>query len=52
VAVGSNGRILNSSDGLTWASVNSGTTAALFGVASSGTSYVAVGANGTNLSSF
>ena len=52
VAAGANGRILTSADGATWLPAASGTTATLLGLGSAGTGYVAVGAAGTNLSSF
>ena len=52
VAVGANGRIVVSADGLSWTPVTSGTTATLLGLASGGTSYVAVGTAGTNLASY
>ena len=52
VAVGVNGRILTSTDGVTWVIATSNTTSTLYSVTWSGTGYLAVGAGGTNLSSF
>lgn len=52
VAAGVNGRIITSPDGVTWTIATSNTTATLFGLAWSGSGYVAVGAGGTDLSSF
>jgi len=52
VAVGDNGIILTSTDGITWTSRTSGTTQHLFGgVAWSGTQFVAVGISGIILTS-
>ena len=51
VAAGVNGRILTSTDGLTWQAATSGVNVPLFGLAWSGTGYAAVGAAGTNLTS-
>ncbi|GAB7128147.1 hypothetical protein JCM19000A_26540 [Silvimonas sp. JCM 19000] len=51
VAVGANGTILTSVDGLTWTTQTSGTTTNLTGVAVSASYYVAVGDNGAVLRS-
>ena len=52
VAAGVNGRILTSTDGLTWAIATSNTTSTLLGLAATGVGYLAVGVNGTNLTSY
>ncbi|MEP7209003.1 MAG: hypothetical protein ABI920_18875 [Casimicrobiaceae bacterium] len=52
VAAGVNGRILVSADGLTWTPIASGTTATLLGLGSGGIAFAAVGAAGTNLTSY
>jgi hypothetical protein len=49
VAVGTGGAIYTSTDGATWIARNSGTGANLNGISRTGFGYVAVGANGTNL---
>ena len=47
VAVGTNGNILTSSDGINWSNTTSGTTSNLLGVAYGAGKFVAVGGNGT-----
>ncbi len=51
VAVGDSGAILTSPDGVTWASVNSGTASSLNGVTYGHGAFVAVGDSGTMLTS-
>ena len=52
VAVGDDGSIFTSSDGVTWAAQNSNTTADLFGVARTISGYTAVSEAGANVSTF
>jgi len=52
VAVGKAGVIFTSSDGLTWTARNSGTTNDLAAVVRTLSGYTAVGAQGTNVSTF
>ncbi|MEP7155475.1 MAG: hypothetical protein ABI905_06860 [Betaproteobacteria bacterium] len=52
VAIGNGGVIYTSADGTAWTARSSGTTNDLFGIARTSTGYIAVGANGTNLTSF
>jgi hypothetical protein len=49
VAVGANGTVLTSPDGITWTSRTSGTTSYLTGIAWSGTQFVAVGYDTTSV---